>query len=388
MNQFVRVLISTIKKELRVWKRNKKKLGLVVLSPLMFWVGFTALMGGVYSQGIEVGLVILEDNPGYYTNGLVEILGDPDEIPPSMVLMEMNEDTARASIESGDLLLVIIIPDGFEKALENNETTSIEILANNLAEDATKNLRMPVIRKLDIFYQTYLPDSSPVSFEYELLRPVTYPRLGYMAWTLSIYAVMFGAMFAAGSNMTQEFENGTFEELELSSQSPIAIHAGKILVGALAGYVAPPILLLSGWLGFAVWPNGDLLVYLGLTFLLAILSASIGLVLGAIFRHSVYLVPLAALSALYYWIMGGGMAPLIIAGAQFGIVDSYAPLSNAYRSLLNMFVDASYATLGVDILILGIASVGMLVLAPILANCLARVDYIQRIEAIRQRKRS
>ena len=274
------------------------------------------------------------------------------------------------------------------EALENNETTNIQILANNIAEDATKNLRMPVIRKLDIFYQTYLPDSSPVTFEYELLRPVTYPRLGYMAWTLSIYAVMFGAMFAAGSNMTQEFENDTFEEIELSNQSPIAIHVGKILVGSLAGYVAPPILLLSGWLGFAVWPNGDILVYVGLTFLLAILSASIGLVLGAIFRHSVYLVPLSALSALYFWIMGGGMAPLMIAGAQFEIVDSYSPFSNAYRSLVNMFVDASYTTLGTDLLILCIASVGLLLTAPVIASCLARVDYMQKVAAIRQRRRT
>ena len=388
MNQFLRVLTSTIKKEVRVWKRNKTKVGLIVLVPLLFWTGFTVLMGGVYSSGIEVGLVVLEENPGYYTEGLVEILGEPDDIPPSMVLIQMDESEAEALFDSGDVMLVIVIPDGFEDAVSNNDSANIEIWVNNMHEDATKNLRMPVIRKLDIFYQTYLPESSPVDFDYELLRPITYPRLGYMAWTMTIYAVMFGAIFAAGSNMTQEFENGTFEELELANQSPIAIHAGKILVGSCAGYLAPPFLLILGWLGFGIWPNGDIIIYLALTILLAILGASIGVVLGAIFRHSVYMVPLAVLVSLYYWIMGGGMAPLMIGGAQFDIIDSYWPISNAYRSLVTMFVDASYKTLGVDLLILGIASIGMLILAPILANYIARVDYMRRIEAIRQRRRS
>ncbi|MHA1905901.1 MAG: ABC transporter permease [Candidatus Thorarchaeota archaeon] len=387
MQQFLRVLRASILKEIRIWKRNKTKLGLAVLSPLMFWAGFTVLMGGVYSQGIEAGLVVLEDNPGYYTNGLIEVLGEPDDIPPSLNLISMDEDTAQSLIETGDILLVIIIPDGFESALENNETTSIEIWVNNIHEDLTKNVRMPVIRKLDIFYQTYLPESSLVDFDYELLRDFTYPRLGYMAWTMSIYAVMFGAMFAAGSSMTQEFEDATFDEIELSNQSPIAIHSGKILVGSCIGYVAPPVLIVLGWLGYGVWPNGDVLIYLLLTYSLAVFSASIGVILGALSRHSVYVVPLAALSSLFYWIMGGGMAPMLLAGIQIDLVDNYSPISNAYRSLTTMFIDGVYTTLLFDLAVIGGFAIALLVIAPMIAIRLARIDYSHRIEELKRRRK-
>jgi hypothetical protein len=353
----------------------------------MFWAGFTVLMGGVYSQGIEAGLVVLEDNPGYYTNGLIEVLGEPDDIPPSLNLISMDEDTAQSLIETGDILLVIIIPDGFESALENNETTSIEIWVNNIHEDLTKNVRMPVIRKLDIFYQTYLPESSLVDFDYELLRDFTYPRLGYMAWTMSIYAVMFGAMFAAGSSMTQEFEDATFDEIELSNQSPIAIHSGKILVGSCIGYVAPPVLIVLGWLGYGVWPNGDVLIYLLLTYSLAVFSASIGVILGALSRHSVYVVPLAALSSLFYWIMGGGMAPMLLAGIQIDLVDNYSPISNAYRSLTTMFIDGVYTTLLFDLAVIGGFAIALLVIAPMIAIRLARIDYSHRIEELKRRRK-
>jgi len=375
MNQFLRSMISTIRKEFRILKRNKSKIGLVILSPLMFWSGFVLLMGGVYSQGIEAGLVVLETNPGYYTNGLIDILGEHDDIPPSLVLIEMDNDTAYSLFETGDIMLVIIIPDGFENALATNSTTNIKIWVNNVHEDMTKNLRMPVIRKLDIFYQTYLNEDSFVDFDYDLLRPFTFPRLGYMAWTMSIYAVMFGAMFAAGSMVTQEFENETFEEIEMANQSPIAINAGKMLTGTSIGFIVPPILMVIGLLGFGVWPNGSFGVYLLITIPLAIISSGIGIILGAIARSSVYVVPLAALSSLFYWIMGGGMAPLLLAGLGFDIVDSYSPISNAYRSLTAMFVDGTYSTLLVDLGILGLSALVLLVLAPLLAERISRFKY-------------
>lgn len=375
MNPFLRVLESTIRKEFRILRRNKAKIGLVVLSPLMFWSGFVLLMGGVYSQGIEAGLVVLETNPGYYTNGLIEILGEHDEIPPSLVLLEMDNDTAYSLFASGEIMLVIVIPEDFEEALGQNETTNIKIWVNNVHEDMTKNLRMPVIRKLDIFYQTYLDDAPLVDFDYELLRTFTYPRLGYMAWTMSIYAVMFGAMFSSGSMITQEFENETFEELEMANQSPIAINAGKMLTGMSVGFIAPPILMIIGLLGFGVWPSGSIGVYLLLTIPLAIIASGIGIVLGAIARSSIYVVPLAALSSLFYWIMGGGMAPLLLAGLGFDWVDSYSPISNAYRSLTSMFVDGNYASLIVDLGVLGISTLATLIIAPLVTDRLSRVKY-------------
>ncbi len=371
----IRVLLSTMQKEFRILRRNKSKIGLVVLSPLLFWSGFVLLMGGVYSQGVEAGLVVLETEPGYYTNGLIDVLGEHDEIPPSLVLIEMDNDTAYSLFETGAIMLVIIIPEGFEEALAANQTTSIKIWVNNVHEDMTKNLRMPVIRKIDIFYQTYLNDDSLVDFDYELLRPFTFPRLGYMAWTMSIYAVMFGAMFATGSMMTQEFENETFEEIEMANQSTIAINAGKMLAGASIGFITPPILMILGLLGFGVWPNGNIGVYLLVAIPLAIISSGVGLMLGAFARNSVYVVPLAALSSLFYWILGGGMAPLLLAGLGFGIVDSYFPFSNAYRSLITMFVDGIYSTLLIDMVVLGAFSFALLVLAPLIAERIARLNY-------------
>ncbi len=387
MNFSSRVVKASFVKELRVWRRNPQKLVLVILLPLMFFVGFSMLMGGVYfGSGVETAVVLNEQNPGIYTEGLLEILGENDPVPPRLDPIIMDAETADRLYQNGEILLVITIPAGFEDALSTNTTVSIHVQVANIHEDLTKNLRMPVIRKLDIFYQTYLLNDSLVDFEMADLRPFTPPRLAYMAWTISVYSVMFGAIFAAGSAMTQEFEQETLDELILSNQSPNAIYMGKMFSGVVISFVAIPFLFLLSFILFGVWPMGDFMTFLSLTFLLAIFSSGIGIIAGAIFRNSVFVVPVAALGAIFYWIIGGGIAPLSLVGATFGAFDEYLPVSNVYRSLIRMFVEGSYTSLAIDLSVIGIFAVIFLIISPLVTNRLTEVDFGKKLEGLKKRR--
>jgi hypothetical protein len=388
MKLFFRVLGASFMKEMRVWSRNRTKLLLLTLLPLVFFFSFTLLMGGVYSgPGVDTALVVHEQSPGYYTNGLIDILYEPDDIPPRLRILPMEADEAQALFDNGDILLIITIPAGFESALAGSESTYIHITVANIHEDLTKNLRMPVIRKLDIFYQTYLGDDARVSFDEEDLRPYTPPRLGYMSWTISVYAVIFGALYAGGSAMTQEFEQETFGEIDLSGRSIHAIHFGKIASGTLLAYLPVPLVFILGYLMYGAWPRGDLLVYLSLTGLIAVFCASLGLLFGALLRNAVFMVPVAALGSVFYWIVGGGIAPLEIAGVRFGILDEYAPFSNVYRSVVRMFIEGSYGTLMTDVTVCIVFAGVALVACPILANRVSRLHLSGRILALKQKRR-
>ncbi len=382
-----RVVKASFVKEIRVWRRNPQKIVLVILLPLMFFAGFGGLMGGVYfGSGVETAVVLNEQNPGVYTDGLIEILGEYDPVPPRLDPILMDAETANRLFQNGDILLVITIPDGFEDALTNNESVSIHIQVANIHEDLTKNLRMPVIRKLDIFYQTYLLNDSLADFKMVNLRPFTPPRLAYMAWTLSVYSVMFGAIFAAGSAMTQEFEQETMDELTLSNQSPIAIYTGKMLSGVVISFAAVPFLFILSYLLFGVWPNGEILTFLLLTFLLALFCSGIGIITGAFFRNSVFVVPVAALGGVFYWIVGGGIAPLELVGASFGTFNEYLPVSNVYRSLIRMFVEGGYVTLPIDFLVIGIFAAVFLVISPMIADRVSNLNLGQMVEDAKRRR--
>ena len=387
MTQSLRTFKACFIKELRIIRRTPQKLVLVMLLPLMFFMSFSMLMGGVYyGEGVATALVIEEQNPGYYTDGLIEIFDWNDGIPPRLNPILMDAETADSLFHNGDILLVITIPDGFENAIANNLTTSINIQVANIHEDLTKNLRMPVIRKIDLFYQEYLLNDSLVDYELENLRAFTPPRLAYMAWTITVYAIMFSAMFLAGSTVTQEFEQKTLDEITLAGRSPYAIYIGKLLSSVVVSYLAPPILFLLSYLFFGVWPLGDVFVFLGLTLPLAMFSAGIGIIVGAVFRNAVFIVPVAALGALFYWITGGGIAPLEMVGVGFSTVNEYLPISNVYRSLIRMFVEGSYSTLFIDLSVICIFAALLMIVSPIVTDRITQMDFTRKIREIKNRR--
>lgn len=388
MNQSLRTAKACFVKELRVLRRTPQKLVLIILLPLMFFLGFSMLMGGVYyGEGVATAVVIEEQNPGYYTEGFIEILGQYDEIPPRLNPIMMDAETADSLFLNGEILLVITIPDGFENALTNNLTTSIDIQVANIHEDLTKNLRMPVVRKVDLFYHEYLSNDSLVSFEMENIRAFTPPRLAYMAWTISIYGVMVSALYIAGSTVTQEFEQKTLDEITLVGRSPYAIYMGKMFAGVAVSLIAPSIIMALSYLLFGVWPNGDVFVFLALAIPLALFCAGIGIITGSVFRNAVFIVPVAALVGIFYWITSGGIAPLELVGVSFGVFNEYLPISNVYRSLIRMFVEDSYSSLLIDLEVIGIFAIVIAIISPLVTERITQVDFSRRIQEIRNRRK-
>jgi hypothetical protein len=387
MSQSLRTMKACFIKELRVLRRTPQKLALITLLPLMFFLGFSMLMGGVYfGEGVTTALVIEEQNPGFYTEGFIEILGQYDDVPPRLNPITMDAETADSLFQNGEILLVITIPDGFEHALTNNLTTSIDIQVANIHEDLTKNLRMPVIRKVDLFYQKYLLNDSLVDFEMENLRAFTPPRLAFMAWTISIYAVMVSAMYIAGSTVTQEFEQKTLDEITLAGRSPYAIYVGKMFSSVVVSFIAPPIILILSYLLFGVWPNGDVFAYLALTIPLALFCAGVGIIAGSVFRNAVFIVPVAALVGIFYWITSGGIAPLELVGVSFGAFNEYLPISNVYRSLIRMFVEGNYGSLFLDLGVIGLFAIIFTIISPVVTDKITQVDFSRRIQEIRNRR--
>ncbi|MCF2138260.1 MAG: ABC transporter permease [Candidatus Thorarchaeota archaeon] len=364
MNSRMYVISATVRKELRTLRRNKRKLFIVTLLPLLYYSSFFILMGGIYSSGISVALVVEESSPGYYTNGLIETLEEHDSIPPNLMIIRTDAETADSLFANGDVLVVVVIPDGFENSVANGSSAHIQVRVNNIHEDATKNLRMPIIRKVDLFYQKYLGDDASVDFTLSTTQEVSLPRLAYMSWTIAIFSIMFVSMYIAGSAVTNEFEAHTLDEITLSSAPVDSIFVGKILSGVISSYLVVPVLLLLGLVGFGVWPQGDLLIFLLLTLPLGLLSASIGALLGSLFKNSVYLVPLTAMLSLCYWILCGGIAPLLIVGIGSEPVNLFTPFFNVYRSLVAIFINGTSLTLVWDLAVIWVFA--LVLLGPLL----------------------
>jgi len=159
-----------------------------------------------------------------------------------------------------------------------------------------------------------------------------------------------------------------------------------MLSSVVVSYLTPPFILLLSYLLFGVWPMGDVFVFIALTIPLAVFSAGIGTIVGAVFRNAVFIVPIAALGALFYWITGGGIAPLEMVGIGFGTVNEYLPFSNVYRSLIRMFVEGNYSSLLIDVGVISIFAVLFMIISPIVADRITRMDFTRKIREIKNRR--
>jgi hypothetical protein len=83
--------------------------------------------------------------------------------------------------------------------------------------------------------------------------------------------------------------------------------------------------------------------------------------------------------------IGGGIAPLSLLGLGFGVADSYSPISNAYRSLIEMFIDGTHSTLLIDFSVLAGFAIVFVIVFPLLAERISHIDWSQRIRDIRKR---
>ncbi|MGY5875021.1 MAG: hypothetical protein RTU30_04680 [Candidatus Thorarchaeota archaeon] len=131
--------------------------------------------------------------------------------------------------------------------------------------------------------------------------------------------------------------------------------------------------------------NSSSTIFALITIPLAFVCAAMGIILGAILRNSVCIVPIAATTSIVYWMIGGGITPLSLLGIRFGVANSYSPISNAYSPLIEMFIDGTHSTLLIDFsMIAGFAIIFVIVFS-FLAERIAQVDYSQRIREIKKR---
>ncbi|UCE09024.1 MAG: ABC transporter permease, partial [Candidatus Thorarchaeota archaeon] len=230
------------------------------------------------------------------------------------------------------------------------------------------------------------PDAAISKFEVELLNEFTPPRLAYMAWTVVVYGLTFGALFLSASSAAQEFEQETLDELTMSNQSANAIYTAKMFSGVILSYISVPAVLLLAQGLFGLWPKGDLVVFFLMTLPLALFSAGLGVIIGSFMRNSVYVVPLSAMGALFYWIVGGGIAPLSLVGMGFVVVNEYSPFSNVYRTMIEMLVQGTYTHLLVDLTTIWVLACLFLLISPAIADRAARTDFTGKIEQIRQKR--
>jgi ABC-2 type transport system permease protein len=289
--------------------RDAMTLRIIIAIPIMqlFLFGYainsdpknlpTGLLSSDHSK-YERTIVAALKNSGYY-----------DIVPLA------SEAEAEAGLANGDLLFVIDIPPGFDRAVDRGESPSILVDADATdptaignATAALASLGADLQRDLPPIRQSQ-PQIPPFQFVvHARYNPEQLTVLNIVPGLICI-VLTFSTLFVTTLSITRERERGTMENLLAMPVRPLEVMLAKISPYIVIGYVQVALILIASALFFHLPIRGSiplLLVALGL-FIGA--NLALGVLFSTISANQMQATQLAQFTLLPSFLLSGFMFP-------------------------------------------------------------------------------
>jgi len=274
-----RRLLALLRKEWIQVRRDAMTLRIIIAIPIMqlFLFGYainsdpknlpTGLLSAEHSE-YERDIVAALKNSGYYS-----------------VVPLSSEAAANEGLANGDLLFVIEIPPGFDRAVDRGDSPSILVDADATDPSAIGNATA-ALASLNAALQRDLPPirrSEPQTPAFQFVvharyNPEQLTVLNIVPGLICI-VLTFSTLFVTTLSITRERERGTMENLLAMPVRPLEVMIAKITPYLVIGYVQVALILIASTLFFQLPIRGSI------PLLLAALGLFIGgnLALGVLF---------------------------------------------------------------------------------------------------------
>ena len=206
----------------------------------------------------------------------------------NITAVAMNKREANDLISSGVADMVIEIPNGFEKELVNDRTSSLMVLANAVngskAGFGTSYLNAIII---DFAAQMNFAQGAislntmgGISVEpYYWFNPsMDYKIPMIPALIVLIVTLLVG--FLPSMNIVAEKESGTIEQINVTPVSKFAFIAGKLIPYWIIGVIVLSIAILVSYLMFGLQPKGSIFLLYGISIFFILGISAMGLLIS------------------------------------------------------------------------------------------------------------
>lgn len=381
-------ILAITLKEFQILLKDKGSLAILFLLPLLLAsvIGGPAALtsGGSEATGEEPVLVldvtVVNQDAGVYGAEVVKALrlANVLDITESSSLTE-----ADRRVADGDIPAAIVIPADFTEQIDAGEPTVVQVVGDPTQEEAvgiiagivnTAVAELGVVAEIRygiraVFEQTGALDAAPAEViqaaeaqtlgaiwtQVQRLRqdPViavrsedlagveTGPASGPMDWYITGFTVMFAFFLlpVVGETLLRERQDGTFRRLLAAPLRHSSIIAGLMLAYALI--VVLQVLFMFGvgrlvfGINFGDSPWGLVLI----TIVIALASASLGLLVGAVSRSSEQANTLGLMLGFILSLVGGFPVPWFRLGGVAGQISLISPHSHAIIAYSGLMVD-------------------------------------------------
>ena len=256
--------------------------------------GLLSIEDSKYSRTIAAAL----NNSGYYDLRILR-----------------SEAEAEAGLARGDLMFVVEIPPGFDRAVDRGEQPGVLIDADatdptaignavaalgQVANDLNRDL--PPIRKIQ-------PQTPPVQFVvHARYNPEQLTVLNVVPGLVCI-VLMFSTLFVTTMAITKERERGTMENLLAMPVRPIEVMIAKIVPYVVIGYIQVVLILVAASIVFALPIRGSVPLLLGALGIFIASNLALGVTFSTVSANQMQAVQLAQFMLLPSFLLSGFMFP-------------------------------------------------------------------------------
>ncbi len=366
----MRVIDLALKDMLQI-VRDKMSFGMLLVLPLIFTLFFGTIFGGGGDGGGDARLpvgVVDHDPGGVLSAGLGDMLLASDVIRP--VWLEGDEATnANDAVRDGEWAAVVLVPAGYSAqtlAGEENKLTVIADLDTQAGQTAHSALQAATTRLLGAVQAARISAETLAPFEDQAARQEHLEQalaLALRAWQNSPLAIevqrgqeavqdesspytqsspgmmvqfaIFGLM-TSSMVLVMERKSGALRRLMTTPIRRAEVIAGHVLSAFTISFGQLAMLVVVGQLAFGVDYARQPLAILIMTVSLALLSCSLGLLVGAVSKNEDQVLMFSMIAMMVLSALGGAWFPLDVTGKAFSAIGHTTPTAWAMDGFQNI----------------------------------------------------
>ena len=385
-------MISIAFKDLLITLKDKKAMAMIIVMPLILIFVLGAALSSSFSTGEGIkkfDIAFVDQDGGEFAEEFKNFLKE-DGIQKFIGLQELDYGSAEEKVKSGELAAMLVMPEGYSKAVKEGSATGIRIIQdpgsdfkNKIVESIVKSYTgvlssiTAASESADTIFKNYNLDGRMVLPE--VLKVIEangdaqlkesnlnssnsiVSSMQYYAAAMLVMYVLFVGMIGT-SSIIQEREQKTLERLMGTTVSKASIVSGKLLGLFLIGVVDVAVLIaFTKYIYKADWGNSipGLIVLSGATLFAA---CGLAMFIATVFKTSKAVDSVVPAGIMVLSFLGGSMFPIYSMPQTLQTVAKITPNNWALRGYINLMLNNGFSSIVTPTLVLtGIGSVLLIV---------------------------
>lgn len=286
MRTKIKIILEIIKKEFYQIRRDKRMLGVAIVSPIMqvLLLGYAATTDIKHSN-----LVVCDMDKTAESRTFVR------EFTTSNYFIEKYSvdvpDEADIYIDDAKASIALVVPIGFGRKLLKHETVQVQVVLDGTDANTATVLLGYASQIVGSFSQSVLLNSSLMGRGVRVGMIVPEPRIwfnpdlrstNFMVPGVVALVLMIITMTLTSLGIVKEKEIGTLEQLMVTPIKPYQLILGKLIPFTIIGFVDVIVVLTIARFWFNVPMAGSIFLLFGLSALFILTTLGLGLFVSTI----------------------------------------------------------------------------------------------------------